>query len=556
MTTLLWGFQTPWLLLTLLGLIVPIAIHLLSKSKGKKILFGDIKLLNKTKQVKMTQIRLVDPLLLLLRISLLLIACLLIAKFYFINQKVEKDTVILVTPDWLNYASSAQKNDLLKQGVNLVNKGSESSKNYGKQALETNVTSENNTLISWSSSQNGAVYLLAKQYSTISNRKRLSPDDIINGANAQLLGSSAQVKNNLWLLVESMTNTFSSDTQFIVYSTNKIDQFNGGKIALSGNVTWRIKPIKPTISLEDFTKQQTLNVNIVGQNDIGQNNTGQSYTEQKNTDQQREHLSKALMLIKQYSMENMTVKSFPTMSAYLKELTPEEKAKQKPSQETLPANLNNSANWLVFLPELAVSAEVKIKILEEIKAGSQVFIVGESASFFSNIELLNGFSPLTLPSLTFLPEDVFSYKKLAEGALYQVNTSKSYWHYVLLQPYFPQILQSLLLHRQMSTFNEMNGRLTNEQITTPLYSSYENENENAEEGNNKTAFSTDNFSQLVDENKTTEQRENAQKQNRHLWLMLLFILWALERLLSEYGHRKAVKRGDIDTTEVRADLND
>ena len=61
-STVPWFVQSPWMLLALLCLIVPLVIHLLSKSKGKLIPFGNIKLIQLSKPVRMSEVRLVERL--------------------------------------------------------------------------------------------------------------------------------------------------------------------------------------------------------------------------------------------------------------------------------------------------------------------------------------------------------------------------------------------------------------------------------------------------------------------------------------------------------------
>ena len=203
LTTTAWFVQSPWMLLALLSLIVPVIIHLLSKSRGKLIPFGNIDLIKISKPVRMNEIRLVDYLLLLCRLLLLFLSVLILAQLYYddrFKKAPENESNILVTKDWLNNASSVEINQLLAQ-VEL-----------------------------------GNVYLLS------SPNKRLTTDEILQWKVIHT-GSRELIQQNTWLLVNHYVKTLPDNINVTVYSTNRLSQFIGDKVHLPQKVSWHIKEL-------------------------------------------------------------------------------------------------------------------------------------------------------------------------------------------------------------------------------------------------------------------------------------------------------------------------
>jgi len=74
-----WMLLTPAGLIALAALAIPLLIHLLSRSRGQRILVGNIELFRQVQSQRASQIRLVQWLLLILRLLMLLTAALLLA---------------------------------------------------------------------------------------------------------------------------------------------------------------------------------------------------------------------------------------------------------------------------------------------------------------------------------------------------------------------------------------------------------------------------------------------------------------------------------------------
>mgnify|MGYP000109035596 FL=1 len=108
-----WVTSFPSYLLALFALAVPIIIHLLSKSKGKPIAVGTLKFFQQLKPVKMTQVKLVERLLLALRLLMLICAILLTAQLWWLgDDSTKNEEFYLISSDWLNFSSSAEKREL------------------------------------------------------------------------------------------------------------------------------------------------------------------------------------------------------------------------------------------------------------------------------------------------------------------------------------------------------------------------------------------------------------------------------------------------------------
>lgn len=244
-----WGFQSPYALLALVGLLVPLVIHLLSKSKGELIPFGNIKLIQQTKPTRMREIRLADLLLLICRLLILLFSILLLAQLYQ-NQAQDSKSKLLISKDWLNNASTDDKTKLL------------------------------------SKMKNSDSYLLSKSFDVLHEKDVLSWDENLANTKDEVNFNS----ENIWLLVNHFTDSLRQSTSVSVYTTNKYSQFNHNKISIKHEVEWYIKKVAIDESYYDnFNKPLT--VTIVFDND-----------------RQIElvHLVKALSLIQQQKISLLT----------------------------------------------------------------------------------------------------------------------------------------------------------------------------------------------------------------------------------------------------------
>lgn len=108
-----WVTSFPSYLLAFITLALPIIIHLLSKNKGKPIAVGTLKFFQQLKPVKMTQVKLVERLLLALRLLMLICATLLTAQLWWLGDgSAKKEDLYLITSSWLNFSSREEKREL------------------------------------------------------------------------------------------------------------------------------------------------------------------------------------------------------------------------------------------------------------------------------------------------------------------------------------------------------------------------------------------------------------------------------------------------------------
>ena len=118
--------QNPWGFIALLGLVVPIVLHLISKSQPIQIKFSNIALIDAQQPKSMRKVRLTEFWLLLLRLLLLLFSILLLAQLFLTKPLIKNEEIYLVSADWLNQSSTTQRQQLieqaLKQPIYLLNR--------------------------------------------------------------------------------------------------------------------------------------------------------------------------------------------------------------------------------------------------------------------------------------------------------------------------------------------------------------------------------------------------------------------------------------------------
>lgn len=118
-------FLHPSYLWALLGLLVPIAIHFWSKKEGKTIKVGSIKLLSEVDSKRSSSVNLNELLLLLVRLSLLALLVLILAKPQLSNKKDPIPLTYLVEPSLVDTALTTAFIDSLRETapVRLLQKG-------------------------------------------------------------------------------------------------------------------------------------------------------------------------------------------------------------------------------------------------------------------------------------------------------------------------------------------------------------------------------------------------------------------------------------------------
>ena len=111
-----WLLLSPAGLLGMLALAIPIAIHLISSGRGRRVLIGNIELVRAARQARVTTPRLTEWLLLLLRVLIVIVATLLLAELARQGLGSVDDDVSYVTPGWLRAAPESERNQVLSRG--------------------------------------------------------------------------------------------------------------------------------------------------------------------------------------------------------------------------------------------------------------------------------------------------------------------------------------------------------------------------------------------------------------------------------------------------------
>lgn len=195
--------------MTFLALIIPILIHLISKSRGRLVQFPHLALIQSVKQKPTSNIRLIERLLLLLRILLLSIASLLLAGMVWSPQGNMEKSYVLVTSDWLNAASQPDKQAL----VELIDAGT----------------------------ANNKAILLGQ------SGRELTAEAIRNWQQDSIEHSPT----NLWSQLKLASRSVDPKSNFHVFTTNRLSGFSGTKTPIPHTIEWHILRL-PSMSLDDF----------------------------------------------------------------------------------------------------------------------------------------------------------------------------------------------------------------------------------------------------------------------------------------------------------------
>lgn len=211
-------FSQPMMLWGLLALLIPIIIHLFSRSKHKQLLFSTLSLFPNLPPINRKQIKVTQWRLLLLRLLLITAIVLLLAGTHFGNKNLDVAEIHLVTDDWLASANQQQRNELIEQ-LTVSNDGSQSS-----------------------------VYSLGSS-------KLLTENDILNDKPA--LAYSA---TNVWQTVAQwFIQNIASNQKITIHTTNRLSQFVGEPVGLPSQIHWSI--IAPETS--SGSKQDTVTLSVL-----------------------------------------------------------------------------------------------------------------------------------------------------------------------------------------------------------------------------------------------------------------------------------------------------
>ena len=190
-----------WALLTL-G--IPLLIHLFSRSRGRLVRIGHIDLIRKARKLQVTELKLTQWLLLLLRLGIFALATLILAGLATAGLNSSDAPTIYLTPSWLNTADS--------QDINTV-------------------------LSAAGQTPGSRIFLLQPGFLPVDlNRLKTSE----NRALADVGESGAT-----WSLLAERLSLEHHDSKVTVYATDHMLQFGSHKPALPRDVDWRISHPRP-----------------------------------------------------------------------------------------------------------------------------------------------------------------------------------------------------------------------------------------------------------------------------------------------------------------------
>lgn len=517
----LFTLQSPWALIALSALAIPLIIHLISKGRPTLVKFANVSLIKAIKPKSMRHMLLTEFWLLILRLLLLIVSILLLAQVLFVNPLADYKHVTLVTAQWLNSSSADEKSTLL-------------SLHAGEP-----------------------IYLLS------SDSQPLSKIDVLQWQNSQSDVDQHEdvtrhnlIKENTYLDLYYFTNAFSEKTTFDLFVTDSAKQFPESEITLAHDIKWHIKNTH-----------------------IGNHNSEGAESGNKNADNKNQYHDSLTVVIVYDDDRAEDIKYFQQALSAINRLSAPKLSQQLFLNNALEDNalennalyhqtLSSKPDWIFYLS----SAKPDNAILDALKAGSNIFVDAENAKVnllsSSVVELNNNhakFSPANimfyqrakplnmlqyLPANSYVSSDdilwefydqntevkllLLRSELVFDHALEQVisdssnntsiKTSHLYqlfsrfspsWSNLLTTKQFPLLLQNILFEHWQAAKADEEYRLTQSQIIL-----------NQELKNNDLSA----FDSLAS---VTNQRKNMSSSWINILICLLLILWLVERLVSE-----------------------
>jgi hypothetical protein len=105
---------TPAAWWALLALAIPLLIHLFSRSRGRLVYTGHIDLVRQARRVKVTELRLTQRLLLMVRLGIFTLAALILAGLATTGRENGPEPVVYLTPGWVQSASAPEKEAVIR----------------------------------------------------------------------------------------------------------------------------------------------------------------------------------------------------------------------------------------------------------------------------------------------------------------------------------------------------------------------------------------------------------------------------------------------------------
>jgi hypothetical protein len=497
-----WFTSFPSYLWALIALAVPVIIHLLSKSKGKPVSVGTLQFFQQVKPVKMTEIKLVEALLLMLRLLMLVSAILLVAQLWLVdNTHLENNDIALISPDWLNHSSAADQ-----------------------QALAITL-------------ENQAAYLLD------SNLTKINKQQVLAWQKTRTLKETSSPNKPLWQAINTAHFTLPEQATFHIYTDNKAENFIGEPVKITQQIQWHVLENKPIV--DENTTNSALNVVIVLD---------------KDREYSRLRLQQAFKVIKQALMPELTLEVIDSQALsttetnssaventmmnanwlfYLSSTEPPISVLEV-IQRGVKVFFDGRANGSIAqsLDETTTSLFSHDLPIEDVLVHKRVKrSVQPSIDNWLKVNAKDaGFQLQPQPQALWFTEqgEIILEKRLLpepNAVIYQFYSRfEPSWSNVAEQPEFIHQLLKLLKSSDDALQSSLNQRLTLAQIEA-----LETKLPNQLPSGDNIAF--DKSQKLKVTLRQTLQDYNQQSLTK--WLMLLLILcWCVERLLSEYRLKK------------------
>jgi len=189
---------TPAAWWALSALAIPLLIHLFSRSRGRLVHTGHIDLIRQARRVRVTELRLTQWLLLMLRLGIFALAALILAGLARTGHENSANPAVYLTPGWLQSADVEQREAVFKDA-------------------ETHPGTR--------------LFLLQPGFPQVD---RSALDTL-----AQPSAPESDGAGNTWTLLAERLSSLRHDGPVTVYATDFLTQFGRDKPALPGEISWR-----------------------------------------------------------------------------------------------------------------------------------------------------------------------------------------------------------------------------------------------------------------------------------------------------------------------------
>jgi len=202
MQTVLSGLSVinPMALWALLALLVPLLIHLFSRSRGRLVQIGHIDLIRQASRLQVTEFKLTQWLLLLLRLVIFTLIALILAGLATEGLDSSDSPTTYLTPAWIKASTPQEINQVLDEAEQQ---------------------------------SSGRVFLLEPGFPRADRQQA--------GYGGQGSGQDNGVNSNPWSLLSERLSLERHTAEVTVYATDHMLQFGSVRPALPRAVTWRLR---------------------------------------------------------------------------------------------------------------------------------------------------------------------------------------------------------------------------------------------------------------------------------------------------------------------------